>query len=367
LGRREDSLRIILQDRKSLAIFFAAMCSRGNPAGKPGIVEAIRRLIEPLRVAIVTIRPGFYPSGSAIEFMPEIVGGFVKIKRLASEQADLIEQLNAFQPNVIVSYASVLEALSIRAAELHLKGLRQIANISEQLTARARRRVREAFGIPLPDHYATGECLLLTNGCPTHGGSHVNSDWAVLEIVDERYRPVPPGQLGKRILVTHLANTVQPFIRYEVGDQLSLAVERCACGSRLPRIGCIEGRVAEVFWTNDGKRNVLVSAAVLASAIDALSDVREWQAIQTDRNVIRLRAELMPNAGLTAENFAPAIRERLAHSGMPDHVELRIEVVPELKPDKVTNKFRRMISEIGPPGDMEIQKRDDAWPRNGPT
>ncbi len=345
---------LILQDRKSLDIFFAAMCSRGNPSGKPDMIEGLKRIINPVRVAIVTMRRGFYPSGSAIEFMPEIVGGFVKIKRLASEQPDLINQLNEFQPNVIVSYASILEALSLQSSRLQLKSLRQIANISEQLTARARRRVQEAFGIPLPDHYATGECLLLTNGCPTHGGSHVNADWAVFEVVDENYQPVPPGQMGKKILVTHLANTVQPFIRYEVGDQLAMATEQCNCGSRLPRIGHIEGRIAEVFWTNDGKRNVLISAAILTSGVDALNDVREWQAIQTDRNVIRIRAEMMPNARLTAEDLAPAMREKLAESGMPSHVEVQVEIVPELKPDQVTSKFRRMISEIGPPDDLEI-------------
>jgi len=345
---------MILQDRRALEVFFAAMCSRGNPSGKPGVIEGIRRFLRPVRVAIVTMRRGFYPSGSAIEFMPEIVGDFVHIQRLSSVQSDLIERLNDFQPNVLVSYASVLEALAVQAEKLHLKKLRQIANISEQLTPRAGRRIQAAFHVALPDHYATGECLLLSNGCPTNGGSHINADWAIFEVVDENYRPVPPGQLGKKILVTNLANTVQPFIRYEVGDQVMMAVEPCRCGSRLPRIDHVEGRAAETFWIFDGTRHQLVSGGLFSAALDSLHEIREWQAIQTERNRVKVRMELLPRASMTPASAREAFLQALAEHELPSYVTIDVEVVPQLLPDQVTSKFRRMISEIGPPDDPQM-------------
>ena len=345
---------LILQDRRALEVFYAAMCSRGNPSGKPGVIEGIRRFLRPVRVAIVTLRRGFYPSGSAIEFMPEIVGNFVHIQRLSSVQSDLIERLNAFQPNVLVSYAGVLEALAIQSDKLQLNHLRQIANISEQLTPRAGKRIQEAFHVALPDHYATGECLLLSNGCPTHGGSHINADWAIFEVVDEQYRPVPPGQLGKKILVTNLANTVQPFIRYEVGDQVMMAVEPCSCGSRLPRIDRVEGRAAEIFWIFDGTRHQLVAGGLFSAALDSLHEIREWQAIQTERNRVKVRLELLPNALLTPALMRDAFLHALTKQGLPSYVTVDIEVVPKLLPDQVTSKFRRMISEIGPPDDPQM-------------
>lgn len=340
---------LILQDRKSLEIFYALMCSRANPAGTPGILQGISRLLKPVRVAIVTMRRGSYPSGSAIEFMPELVGSFVRIKCLSSLQADLVNELNAFQPNVLVSYASVLEALSLRAEQLKLTQLRQIANISEQLTARARARVEKTFGVPLPDHYAVGECLLLANGCQAGSGSHINSDWAILEVVDENYQPVPPGQLGKKILVTNLANTVQPFIRYEVGDQLSVDVGTCRCGSRLPRVAHVEGRAAEIFWVYDGSRHRMVHAALFHSVIDALGEVREWQAIQRERNRLELRLELLPNSSFSGE---ATLRRMFQENGLPADVVVDVHIVPHLAPDPVTNKFRRMQNEVGPPDDI---------------
>jgi phenylacetate-coenzyme A ligase PaaK-like adenylate-forming protein len=328
---------LILQDRRALEVFFAAMCSRGNPSGKPGVIEGIRRFLHPVRVAIVTLHRGFYPSGSAIEFMPEIVGDFVRIQRLSSVQSDLIEQLNAFQPNVVVSYASVLEALAIQSDKLQLKNLRQIANISEQLVPRAAKRIQEAFHVALPDHYASGECLLLSNGCPTHGGSHINADWAIFEVVDENYRPVPPGQLGKKVLLTNLANTVQPFIRYEVNDQVMLAVEPCRWGSRLPRIDHVEGRVAETFWTFDGTRHQLVAGGLFSAVADSLHEIREWQAIQTDRNQVKVRLELLPNASLTPKVVKTAFLRALVEQGLPRYVVVDVEVVAKLLPDQVTS------------------------------
>ena len=343
---------LILQDRKALEIFFALMCSRANPAGTPGILQGISRLLKPVRVAIVTMRRGSYPSGSAIEFMPELVGSFVRIKRLSSLQADLVEELNAFQPNVLVSYASVLEALSLRAGQLELGQLRQIANISEQLTARARSRVEKAFGVPLPDHYAVGECLLLANGCQAGSGAHINADWAILEVVDDNYRPVPPGQLGKKILVTNLANSVQPFIRYEVGDQVSIAEGICHCGSRLPRVAHVEGRAAEIFWVYDGSRHRMVHAALFHSVIDSLGEIREWQAIQRERNRLEVRLELMPNSCFSPTSGEATLQRMFREHGLPAEVAVDVRLAASLAPDRLTNKFRRMVSEVGPPSNL---------------
>lgn len=115
----------------------------------------------------------------------------------------------------------------------------------ETLTPAARQRIVEVFRVPLMDNYASGECIFLTNSCP---GAHVNADWAILEVVDENYQPVPPGQLGHKVLMTNLANTVQPFIRYEIGDRIAMATESFGCGNRMPRIEKIVGRAADFFW-----------------------------------------------------------------------------------------------------------------------
>ena len=45
-------------------------------------------------------------------------------------------------------------------------------------------------------------------------------------MVDDEYRPVPAGVPGAKVLVTNLYNRVQPLIRYEVGDVVTLSPSR---------------------------------------------------------------------------------------------------------------------------------------------
>ncbi len=53
-----------------------------------------------------------------------------------------------------------------------------------------------------------------------HGRKHVHDDWVILEAVDETMRPMRDGTTSATVLLTVLANDVQPIIRYDLGDRL---------------------------------------------------------------------------------------------------------------------------------------------------
>jgi phenylacetate-CoA ligase len=339
----------IVQNRRALQILFAMMGARANAGRRPTPIEGVRRLLQPSRIAIVASRRGFYPSGAAFEFMPELMGSFVRVLRLESQQEDLFKRLRDFQPNVLVAYASVLDALSVFANRMQLKSLRQIGNSSEQLTTAARKRIELAFNAPVLDHYGIGECLFLSEGCPTNGGAHVNSDWAILEVIDELGQPVPDGQAGHKVLVTNLANYVQPFIRYEVDDQVTMANGPCRCGSRLPRIARIDGRLTEAFWINSRGGRRLVPGVIFHTAADAVDEIAAWQAVQQDRNHVELRIAIRAGAPLTLEGTRNSLRKALVTNGLPEELNVEIRVVPSLHADARTGKLRRMVSWVGQP------------------
>jgi len=339
----------IVQDRRALEILFAMMGARANAGRRPTPLEGVRKLLQPSRVAIVASRRGFYPSGAAFEFMPELMGPYARVLRLESQQVDLFQRLGDFQPNVLVAYASVLDALSVFAGRMKLKSLRQIGNSSEQLTPGARRRIELAFNAPVLDHYGIGECLFLSEGCPTDGGAHVNSDWAILEVIDELGQPVPDGQAGHKVLVTNLANFVQPFIRYEVDDQVTMATGPCRCGSRLPRIARIDGRLTEAFWIDSRGGRRLVPGVIFHTAADAVDDIAAWQAVQLERNQVELRIAIRAGAPLDLGRTRNLLHKALFTSGLPEELNVEIKVVPSLSADARTGKLRRMVSQIGPP------------------
>jgi hypothetical protein len=86
------------------------------------------------------------------------------------------------------------------------------------------------------------------------------------------------------------------------------------------------------------------------SAVDELGDVREWRAVQTERNQVELQVELLGDqeAGFDAD----ALVRRLRSFGLPREIDVDVELVLGLLPDRQTGKFRRMVSQIGPPEEM---------------
>jgi phenylacetate-coenzyme A ligase PaaK-like adenylate-forming protein len=342
---------LIVSDRRHIELLFATQMSRGN-VGKVTPAEAVRKCFVPGRLAVVTLKSGFYPSASSFEYMPAAAQRFVKVLRLSQTDADLLEQLSAFRPTALTGYASVLEmlAIEVEAGRLCLAPkLQQVVNNSEVLTDKARERVERAFGLHVMNNYATGECPFLTNGCPTDPGAHVNADWAILEVVDDQYRPVAAGTPGKKVLITNLANRVQPIIRYEVGDIVTMAAQPCRCGSNLPRVERIEGRSADTFWVRDGAGYRQVINSVFKNAFDYTREVREWQAVQTGRNSVAVRLELLPGASLDREHAWWSLNRQLEMYRFRDLIDVSLEVVPRLASDAPSGKFRRMVSLVGPP------------------
>ena len=64
--------------------------------------------------------------------------------------------------------------------------------------------------------------------------------------MDEGYQPVAPGKPSRTVLATSLSNRVQPIIRYDLGDRITMLPDPCACGSPLPSMR-VEGRTDEIL------------------------------------------------------------------------------------------------------------------------
>ena len=348
---------LLVQDARLFTLLFGIQMTRGNSTGKTSPAEAIRKFMNPARLAVVMLKRGFYPSASTFEYMPRAAKNFVKVLRLSQTDDDLIERLHEFRPTILTAYAGTLEQLAkeAEAGGLDLSPeLLQVVNNSEQLSDRARLRIEKAFGVRVMDNYATGECPFLSNGCPTDHGSHVNADWAILEVVDEHYQPVPAGKPGKKVLITNLANTLQPFIRYEVDDVLTMSTEPCRCGNRLPRIERVEGRASDHLWINDGRGGYQqFPTYVLKKSFLHTREVREWQAVQYERNRVKVRVELLPGEEFDEARAHQSLNRHLEMYGFKHLVDVELEVVPVLKCDPNTGKFRHILSLIGPPSTEE--------------
>lgn len=161
--------------------------------------------------------------------------------------AEIVAQLNDWQPQALAVYPSVL----LQLAEAQIDGRlriapRHVGTSAERLPAATRRRVHAAWGIRVFDTYGATEYAPIASEC-REGHLHLLEDRAIVEVVDEHGRAVPPGEPGTRLLLTVLDRRTQPLIRYEISDGVREQPGRCACGRPFRRLAGIEGRVEETL------------------------------------------------------------------------------------------------------------------------
>jgi len=260
----------------------------------------------------------------------------------------VVQELNEFQPARLMGYPTMLELLAREqlAGRLQIKPVIAIGS-GEWLGEASRERITTAFGCPVHSAYAASECQSIGWDCE-QGWLHVNTDWVILEAVDEAYRPIPAGQPSHTVLLTNLANYVQPIIRYDLGDSITIKPNPCPCGNPLPAIR-VEGRTDEILSleTQEGK-TIPLSPMGIATVVEETPGVRRFQAIQTGPAALRIRLEVIPEAdeGQVWEVVSCRLQEFLRAQGVPS---VRLEKAAERpSPHPISGKFRHVWAEQPP-------------------
>jgi phenylacetate-coenzyme A ligase PaaK-like adenylate-forming protein len=200
---------------------------------------------------------------------------------------------------LVSTYASALSVLADEqeAGRLRISPL-VISCGGELLLPSVRQRAERLFGAVVVETYNASEATPLSLPCKL-GHMHVNVDWFIVEPVDAAGNPVPPGHRSDTLLVTNLANHVQPVIRYELGDSVVIAEAPCPCGCPLPTITA-EGRTDEILRVPaaDGGDAVLLPMAI-ATVVEETSGVLRYQILQTDTSALAVRLDIDPGATRT--------------------------------------------------------------------
>jgi phenylacetate-coenzyme A ligase PaaK-like adenylate-forming protein len=98
---------------------------------------------------------------------------------------------------------------------------------------------------------------------------------------------VPAGQPGSRLLVTNLYNLVQPLLRLEVTDLVTLAPDPCRCGRTLVRASTIHGRSDDVLSLAAREGGRVAVHPLQFALLTRDPKVREFQVVQ-DGPVLRI-------------------------------------------------------------------------------
>ena len=209
----------------------------------------------------------------------------------------LVEALNQFQPTYLNVYPSVAMWLAAeqRAGRLRLSP-QILVTAGELRSPEMTQRLMDAFGVRPFDVYGSTDGLFGSE-CQHHQGIHLFEDTTLVENVDPDGQPVPAGQPGARLLVTNLHNLVQPLLRLEVTDLVTLDPDPCPCGRPLVRVAAIHGRSDDVLsLPARGGGRVAVHPLHFA-LLTREPQVREFQVVQ-DGPVLRIL--VVPSRAATA-------------------------------------------------------------------
>jgi len=174
-------------------------------------------------------------------------------------------------------------------------------------------------------------------------------DLACLEVVDGAGQPVPAGTAGSKVLLTNLYNRVQPLIRYEISDVVTLGESPCPCGSNLPHIASVAGRTKERLWIYARGAYREVPYYLFLAGLHHYLDLAEHQVVQTGRNRFVVRVAPLPGKTLSAERVRKLVYDSVRAEGLAGVVEVGAEVVDEIRPDPGSGKRDRVKNLVGPP------------------
>lgn len=184
--------------------------------------------------------------------------------------------ISNWKPNFIRGYASAiyLFAKFIRENNLKLEFRPEaIFTTAEKLFDKKRELIERIFNVKVFDNYGLNDGGISAYECEKHNGMHIDTERAVLEVVDDNGRQVI-NQKGK-ILATNLYNYALPFIRYDTGDLGVISDSKCTCDRKTPLLKEIAGRVTDFLKLN----NIIIESPVLTVLMGKF-DIEQYQIIQ---------------------------------------------------------------------------------------
>jgi len=198
---------------------------------------------------------------------------------------DYFQKITKLNPLFLRGYASAIflfaEYLQNNNLTPRFK-LKAIFTTSEMLYSKQRVLIEKVFSCSVFDGYGLNDGAISAFECDKHNGYHIDSERALLEIVDEQgIRTV--NKQGK-ILATTLVESCMPLIRYDSGDLGVCNDEYCTCGNEKLILKTLKGRITDFLKIN-GK---FISSPVLTVLMGKTSAVN-YQVEQIDKSKIIIK------------------------------------------------------------------------------
>lgn len=260
---------------------------------------------------------------------------------MSEEKLDgFLSEIRNTRPKMLFGYPSALSHFARHADSRGLRmddlGIKVAFVTSERLYDEQREQIASTFGCRVANGYGGRDAGFIAHQCP-HGSMHLTAEDIIVEIVDTQGLPVPAGESGE-IVVTHLATSEFPFIRYRTGDIGVLADTPCTCGRGLPVLKEIQGRSTDFLIAQNG---TVMHGLALIYILRDLPQVRAFKIIQESLELTRVLVVL-------EEKLNNDLNAKITHgfqARLGADVHIQVEQVSEIPAEK-SGKFRYVVSKV---------------------
>ncbi len=263
--------------------------------------QGMQSLVDPgQRVAIVL--PGATPdsTGHLLATALERMGVSSVILGLVEDPELAARKLCEIKADVLVGFPVQILAVARMAAFLAipLGTIRSVLLCSDYIPESLNSQLAQLLSCEVFTHYGTVESGLGGGvDCAAHCGVHLREADLLFEIIDSHStQPLEVGEWGE-IVMTTLARTGMPLIRYRTGDQGRLLPGPCPCGSPIRRLDRVLGRMNQVRTLESGNRLALHNLDELLFALPGLLDFRACLVRPNGRETLQLHLVTLPNQG----------------------------------------------------------------------
>jgi len=209
--------------------------------------------------------------------------------RMEREDIDrYIDKINSYKPDIVRGYAGSLFELCRHADDekIKLHSPKIVVSAAETLHDEMRDIIESSFGSSVYNFYGSREASCMAAEC-RNNSMHVFSFLHHLEVLNDENQAVKNGEEGK-IAVTSLHSYSMPFIRYEIGDTAIQGDGACSCGSVLPTLAKVTGRIVDHFVKDNGTTVPAEFFIHLIGVVCHTGVIKKFQVIQEDYRNIRI-------------------------------------------------------------------------------
>jgi phenylacetate-CoA ligase len=197
--------------------------------------------------------------------------------------------------------------------------------------------IADTFGVPVVDVYGAYEGGFVAWQCPVCPGYHVNTDSVILEVLTDG-RPAGPGEAGE-VFVTNLNSSTMPFIRYGLGDVVTVSREAPRCGRSLPLIEAVWGRNDDSVRLPSGRA---VGPYPIYMCLLDKQWIGEWRLTQEPDGGCTLA--IVPRGGVAPEGAMERTHREMS-AVLGEEAALCVMAVPEIARER-GGKWKTIVSRV---------------------